>query len=177
MLKRIMATLEKIASHSRLLSALYTLPYRKIIKRETDLLMLEEGDRLLFIGAGSVPFTPLLIAKEKNVTIIAVDTDAAAVKRARKVVGKHNLDDRIEILHRDGRDLEGLAFTHALIALQAEPKGGLISAIRAHNEKARIAARTANPRFSRFYEALPDVSINGYKSHRFKAFEATVHLE
>lgn len=111
------------------LSRLYMAPYRKVVQREIELAGLKAGERVLQVGAGSIPFSAIYLAQLGGVSVCAIDIDQQAIARARKKVQELNLAHRVRVELGNGKDFPLTGFTAAFIALQAAPKEEIISHI------------------------------------------------
>ncbi len=145
------AAWEKMSSSSKILTWLYSRPYRQVIENEIRLAKLGKDDVVLNIGCGAVPFTALYIAKLAGSRVYALDIDPCAAKYAKSCVRKAGLDDKITVVHADGaRDFKH-PYNVAIVALQAAPKSRIL----------QVMQKNAVPG-ARFIFRLPS---NPYKAH------------
>ncbi len=146
---------EKKISSLSLLVHLYSLPYRSVVEKEIDLAGILEGQTVLNIGCGAVPFTAIYLAELAKARVFALDCDAEAVVKARRVVDKVGLRDRITVIHGDGaRDAE-IDFEIALVALQARPKKEIFEKLfKDAPSGGRLVFRQVSSRFAGHYDSL-----------------------
>ncbi len=72
--------------------------------------------RVLFIGCGSVPVSPVTVALEGKCQVTAVDSDAEASALATMMVAKLGLQNQISVSQQDGRALWAGGYTHIILA-------------------------------------------------------------
>ncbi|POR05606.1 hypothetical protein AU468_00055 [Alkalispirochaeta sphaeroplastigenens] len=121
-IKPLVATLEKLCASSRTLFWCYAAPYRGVVAREIALARIGEGDRVLAIGCGSLPFTAVLVATLARAQVVAVDIDPVSAGKARTLIARLGLSSRIQVLAGDAASLPMPRAEVALVALQAAPK-------------------------------------------------------
>ncbi|HDO19120.1 MAG TPA: class I SAM-dependent methyltransferase, partial [Thermoplasmatales archaeon] len=68
------------------MSERYTALFRKLTLDEFSIIDSKETTKALVIGCGSIPHTLIIIAKYKGWSIVGIDKDEEAVKRAREIV-------------------------------------------------------------------------------------------
>ena len=138
------------------LARLYMAPYKTVVQKEIKLAGLRPGERVLQIGAGSIPFRAIYLMKLADVSVCAIDIDRGAVRRAREWIRRLQLADRIQIEAGDGRSFPVHGFTAAFVALQAEPKREILAhLLRAGPDGFRIIARQPRKKFSSQYSMVP----------------------
>jgi len=78
--------------------------YRKnVISKELKIVNVSSKDKVLFIGCGLLPSTPMIIAEEKVAgKITTIDRSRKTVKMAESYVSKKGLSDKIKIEYGDG---------------------------------------------------------------------------
>ena len=148
---RIVAAWEKVSSSSKILTWIYSRPYKRVIENEIRLAGINSNDTVLNIGCGAVPFTALYLALLTGCRVYALDLDPVAAGHALKCVRKAGLEDRITVLHADGCIEFEPHFTVSVVALQAAPKAKILNALN----------KTSSPG-SRFIFRMPSLP---YKNH------------
>lgn len=93
---------EKIGCKFKIISEIYLKLYEDIVTKEIALAQITQNDRILVIGSGSLPATPILIGRKTNAQIISIDKDEKAVKEATHYVRSENLDKTVTIECADG---------------------------------------------------------------------------
>ncbi len=126
LIKPLFASWEKKAFKSTILSRLYSLPYRHVIKNEIELAGITGQDLVLNIGCGAVPYTAIYLHYFTGAKVWAVDRDREAVEKAHFYLKRLNLLREIKLLHRDAAESIPADFTTALVAVQAEPKASIM---------------------------------------------------
>ena len=138
------------------LGRLYMAPYKRVVKKEIELAQLTPGKKVLQIGAGSLPFSAIHLARLAGVFVCAIDIDQRAVKRARRWIRNLNLEAQIEVEHGDGKDFPPTGFSAAFVALQAEPKAEIIKHLMAASPPGfKVVVRQPREQFRSQYSAVP----------------------
>lgn len=146
---------EKKISSLSLLVHLYARPYRCVVEKEIELAGISENQVVLNIGCGAVPYTAIYLAELAKARVFALDCDAEAVLKARRVVDKVGLRDRITVIHGDGARAAKVDFEIALVALQARPKKVIFDKLLEDAPfGGRLVFRQVSPRFAGHYDSL-----------------------
>lgn len=123
----IVKSIETLCSKSIFLSSVYNwLFYKRMVDSEICLSGVKEGNNVLHVGCGSLPYTSVALANH-GVRVVAIDSDAKAVLRAKKMVSRLNLSDKIKILHQNGLAITDSKYDAVWLSLHAEPKTELIN--------------------------------------------------
>lgn len=93
---------EKIGSKFPVLSDLYLRLYQDIVHKEITLAQITSHDRVLVIGSGALPATPVLIAQNTSAPTHSIDKDCGAVKKAAEFVKNIHLEQILTIECADG---------------------------------------------------------------------------
>lgn len=94
--------IEKIGCKFKIISTNYIKIYYELVKKEIKLANIYSKDLVLVIGCGSIPSTPIVLAKETNTQIVALDNDPKAVINAAQYVKNRNFQDKIKIQYGNG---------------------------------------------------------------------------
>ena len=149
------AALEKMGSSSRLLTRLYSWPYRRVVENEILLARLNKDDVVLNIGCGAIPFTALYLAGLAGCRVFALDLDHNAARLAKICVLKAGLEDMISVFHADGSKKFEQPYTACIVALQAAPKDIILNAlIKTSGPGARFIFRMPSPHYRDHYDSL-----------------------
>ena len=162
--------LEKVLSKTKAGIWAYSTPYRNIVQREIDLAGINASDTVLFIGAGSIPFTPILLVRLTGARVITIERDVDAYENALKVIKKADMTHEITVLHDDGSAPLDVDYQVLIFALQASPMAKLL---RTHSRKnARTIIRRASEAYQQEYDQPPDaIMIIDEATHGMRAFE------
>lgn len=170
------AAWEKISSSSRMLTWLYSRPYRRVIENEIQLGKLGKDDTVLNIGCGAIPFTALYTALLAGSRVYALDVDPCAAKYAARCVRKAGLQDKITVMHADG----ALDFKHpfnvSIVALQAAPKSRILKAMQKNAQPgARFIFRLPSNPYKDHYDCLQtDIIPRAVASQPMRTFDRSV---
>ena len=175
MIKSTVALLEKICSRSHPLVDLYSRPYMRVVQNEIGLARIAAADRVLNIGCGAIPFTAMLIARLTGARVVAVDRDPQAAPLAQACVRQAGLASLVRIVVSDGSRSAWAphGFDVAVVALQAEPKAGILSSLLDSGQgPSRVVARVPREPFLDQYDPLPpDCPIAARAAQNMKTFE------
>ena len=73
--------------------------YKPIIENEIALANISNKDKILHIGSGPIPATPIYIVKKTNADVTTIDKDLKSIKKAQALISKLKLSDKILIVH------------------------------------------------------------------------------
>lgn len=93
---------EKMAENFDVVASLYLEMYEEIVEKEIALAAISDSDRVLVIGCGSLPVTPLLLSMKTKAQVHAIDCDEKAVTDGLKFLTRKNLKDAITLEYADG---------------------------------------------------------------------------
>ena len=145
-IKPFVASLERRWAGNRGFFFCYALPYRGVVRRETELARIGSDDHVLAVGCGALPFTAVLIARMTGARVTAVDCDPVAVVEARRVIGQLGLGKSITVIEADAARDPLPEADVALVALQAAPKDSIRRNLERSLERPRGRALYRLPR-------------------------------
>jgi precorrin-6B methylase 2 len=93
---------EKAGCKFEVISEIYLKLYQEIVIKEITMAQISPQDRVLVIGSGSLPATPVLIAQNTHAQIVSIDKDSTAVNKAAHYVKSHHLEQTLTIECADG---------------------------------------------------------------------------
>ncbi|WP_317890703.1 SAM-dependent methyltransferase [Paenibacillus arenilitoris] len=97
------------------------------IEREFGSFAVERDDKVLLIGSGAFPMTPLLIAKRTGAEAIGIDIDREAVELGKRVVDRLGPDLPIRLEHLPLGQLQEIdSITHIIISSTVSVKYELL---------------------------------------------------
>jgi 2-polyprenyl-3-methyl-5-hydroxy-6-metoxy-1,4-benzoquinol methylase len=117
----VFTTCEKIFSKFNILLQLYIDNYLESIRKEIQFANISGNHKILNMGCGSIPATCILIAKETNAKITGIDKNLKSVNRAKIIISKLKLDERIEIKHSNALNFHLNDFDIIIIANGINP--------------------------------------------------------
>jgi trans-aconitate methyltransferase len=80
------------------------------VKGEIELYQISPSEKVLHIGCGAIPYTSIVVARETNAKIIAIDNKHKMVNAATNLIKRCNLSDRIKIEFGDGNTYDLSSF-------------------------------------------------------------------
>jgi len=93
---------EKIAFAFENVSKFYINVYQEMVDNELRLLKEYQLQKILVVGSGSIPATPILISKKSNSHIVCIDIDTHAIKKSVTLIKRMQLDNKITVKSGDG---------------------------------------------------------------------------
>ena len=99
---RIMGQIEKVFCENDFFLKSYGRFAAMITLEELSTVNLPKNAGILHIGCGSVPHTLISLARRKTWQLTGIDNDSNAVEKARMVIKRLNVDDKIKIEKGDG---------------------------------------------------------------------------
>jgi precorrin-6B methylase 2 len=91
-------------------------------RKERKNFNLSYAKRVLHIGCGSYPITAMVIAEMKDVNVVTIDEDMRAIKRAKKILDKKNLNGNVKAVLGNGTEYPLNDFDTIIISGCAVPK-------------------------------------------------------
>jgi histidine 2-aminobutanoyltransferase len=93
---------EKIAFAFEDASKFYINVYQEMVDNELRLLKKYQLQKILVVGSGSIPATPILIAKKSNAHVVCIDIDTHAIKKSETLIKRMQLNNKITVKSGDG---------------------------------------------------------------------------
>jgi CTP:phosphocholine cytidylyltransferase-like protein len=121
--------------------------------------------KVLMIGVGAFPMTPIVIAKKTGAEIVGIDIDSEAIDLARAVVTIADKNARIAIKERTVDQLEFTKMaTHIIFASTVKEKFAILKQLHPlTNENAVVAMRYGNGFKSLFNYPLENIDSSLWK--------------
>ncbi len=108
----------------------YMQDYReKIILGELKIINPTPYDKILFIGCGLIPSTPIVIYKKTKNMIETIDKNKLIVKFAKRLIDKKKLADNIIVRYGDGKTFPVGKYDVIIIATNTFPIEGILDNI------------------------------------------------
>jgi len=108
----------------------YTAFFRRMTVSEFRMADIQPGHRVLHAGCGSVPNTLLILAEAMEASYMGIDRDAEAVARARGMIRRYGLEQKVTIEKRDALAMDYDGFDLVILSLGVEPRETILAAIR-----------------------------------------------
>ncbi len=136
----LLRSMEKILA-TNFFGKLYTKFFEKMTLDEFRMIEIKEK-KILHIGCGAIPNTLLILASHFDASFVGIDRDEEAVKKAREMVKKYGLENKIKIENGEAISYPISPFDVIIISLGVEPRGEVFERIRNEmKEGALIIAR------------------------------------
>lgn len=127
--------------------------FRRLIGAEVDLAQVTSKDRLLFIGSGPFPISPILFSQFTGASVDCFDVSEEACETSRRLVDKLELTDKISVYNQSGERGPVYGYDVIVIALLAKPKEGIANNIWHHSpQDVRVICRNSGGFRSAFYQ-------------------------
>ncbi len=118
---------ENMAYHFPLLARIYyNMFYRSMLARELKMADLQPGSKVLHIGCGPYPYTAIFLAR-KGYLVEGWDCNHGAVHKARRLVEKFKLNNKIKITLCDGNKIDSSDCDAVWLSLNICPKEKVIN--------------------------------------------------
>ena len=91
-------------------------------RKECEICGVSKNGKILHIGCGAYPLTQIVIAQCCSGTLVGIDKKALAVQRAKEVISRHHLQNKIAIYQGDGINYPVNDFDLILISSCSYPK-------------------------------------------------------
>ncbi|WP_027084508.1 class I SAM-dependent methyltransferase [Cohnella panacarvi] len=116
------------------------------IKEEFGRFQVHSNSKVLLVGSGSFPMTPLYIAKQTGAEVLGIDIDQEAIELGRKVVDKLGAGLRVRLEHAFLEQLEDIGdLTHVIFSSTVALKYELLDQLHSlTNDNVVVAMRFGN---------------------------------
>jgi protein-L-isoaspartate O-methyltransferase len=151
--------LEKVGSKFQVVSALYLELYRDIVSKEMTLLHLTKNEKVLVIGSGSLPATPMLIAMSTGARIDLIDKDPAAVATAKQFIRTYHLEHNLTVINANGLQYPLAPYDVIIILYGVKQPEKVLEYIASQvSEKTRVVLRVITDEQSNLTDKTLDVT-------------------
>jgi len=106
--------------------------FADLVKQEIKLAGIDATSKVLFIGSGPFPMSPILYQKHAGCQVVGLEKEAAYADTSRKLIQALGLTDSITIKTGLGQEFINDSYTHVIAGLQALPKDVIFEQI--HNQ-------------------------------------------
>jgi len=138
--------------------------YRILVDNEARLGGFTQGDRVAFIGGGSVPLTPMLLSMCHGVKGISVELVPEIAKLSRQVLAKLGLSSAIDVVCGDETALSDLKYEGVIIGAAAEPKHRVFMNVRGViSRETLVLYRTYSGMRAILYPAVARQDLVGFR--------------
>jgi precorrin-6B methylase 2 len=175
--------LEKVGSKFEVVSALYLDLYRDIVSKESALLHLTKDDKVLVIGGGSLPATPMLLAQSTGATIDLIDKDPTAVTTAKQFIRTYHLEHNIKVVNANGLQYPMASYDVIIILYGVKQPEMILEYIASQvSEKARVVLRVITDEQGNIHDTTLDITryfiiMGRVRSTTLGSFESLVLMK
>lgn len=113
---------EKTIIHFPRFLPFYINYYQDIIDQEIKLAMIASKTSILHIGCGSIPASSVLLAQKTNASVVGIDRDADAIKKAKMCIKNLTLSNKVTVKKKDATQIDLSSFDVILISQGIIPK-------------------------------------------------------
>lgn len=124
LLKRTML-MERYASHYSWVSKIYYNGYYSYVKKEIGLAKIDAKTKVLHIGGGR-PYTAVIITRLTRAQVTVVEIEPEIRDMAVDYVKQLGLDDKIDVILADGRDISVAGFDVVILSLSIKSKDAVL---------------------------------------------------
>lgn len=104
-------------------------------RKEYQTFDITKEDNVLHIGCGPFPLSEIILAQSTNATVVGIDKNLEAIKRAEQVIRRKHLSDRIHIFQGNGDAFPLDEFDFVIISSCANPKIPILEHILRNGKK------------------------------------------
>jgi 2-polyprenyl-3-methyl-5-hydroxy-6-metoxy-1,4-benzoquinol methylase len=126
---------DTIANKNWKIAEIYEKAIGEKYKIEYEKFGILKSEKILHIGCGYYPLTEIILANSSIKKIVGIDKNIGAVKSAREVINKKNLNGRISIKHGNGIDFRVDGFNVIIISSCSVPKEDILKNIFNNSSK------------------------------------------
>lgn len=133
--------------------------FQRLVNAETNLAQIASSDRVLFIGSGAFPISPILISQSTGARVDCFDKSPEAIETSQGVLDKLGLSENVRVLNALGEKEGVYSYDVIVVALLAQPKESIMLNIWQHApQDVRVVYRHAEGIKSAFYKSvIPEI--------------------
>ncbi len=151
---------EKMGVKFPAISNIYLRFYESVVQQEAMLAQVSKGDSVLVIGSGSLPATPILIARYTDAHIVSIDRDPQAVKASTEYIRRIHLDDRLTIAYGEGLTYPAKDFSAVFILYGVKNTQAVLASLPDRiSDHCRVILRLMS---DKNHQLLDDLDITSY---------------
>ena len=113
---------EKTIIHFPRFLPFYINYYQDIIDQEIKIANITSKSLILHVGCGSIPASSMLLAQKTNASVVGIDRDAHAIRKAKICIKNLNLSDKVTVKTKDATQINLASFDVILISQGIMPK-------------------------------------------------------
>lgn len=103
---RLYYTYEIIFTKILFFTKLYIRYHKPSVRKEIELAGINKSDKVIHVGCGAIPYTPIIIFQDIGCSITGIDYDNRSVNNAKSLLRKMGLGDNINISFGDGQSFD-----------------------------------------------------------------------
>jgi len=126
---------------------------------EANELCIQDQSKVCFVGSGYLPESAIAITQKIGCHVHCVEKNIKAVHLSKGVIKNLHLEDRITVLHGDGRTFNFEKYDAVWVAVLAKQKNKIIEQILASSPHAKIACRTVQGMRMLLYSPLDEKKL------------------
>ena len=148
----------------------------RLVSGEAELAGIKPEHKVLFIGSGPFPISPILFAKLTGAHVDCLDMSKEACEISEQVVEKLGLQDQITIINGEGESADVGEHDVVVVALLAQPKDRIAFNLKLQNpESTPVVVRWAPGNRKVFYRGFDPTIEDRVRRYSFPIFEGRYH--
>jgi len=148
----------------------------RLIEGEAEIADIKPEHRILFIGSGPFPISPILFAQLTGAQVDCLDFSKEACETSEKVIEKLVLKDKITVINGDGQSTDLSGHDVVVVALLAQPKVEICANInRSCPKNTPVVVRCAPGTRSLFYRGIDDKAEDRIRRYSFSIYNWQFH--
>lgn len=120
-IQRTTKKLEHLAAKNSMAYRMFSLYYKRVVRKEAKLANINVNDRVLCVGGGPCPFSGILLHEYTKAHVTIIDNDMSCVEVSRQLIHKLGYEESITVLHSDGNAISPEDYTVVHMAVQVSP--------------------------------------------------------
>ena len=167
---RVTQKFEDRAIGSNMIYRLLQRYYKAPVENELVLGNITSRDHVLCIGGGICPLSAILFSQATGAKVTVIDNNPHCIPKAKKIIQRVGLSDRVQVLHQDGADtdIDFSPYTVVHLALQVAPLDRVLATVEKNIAPGtRLLVRRPKTRLKGMYCKLSQRLLSGcpYTSH------------
>lgn len=144
-----------------------------VFLKEINMTNITSKDRVLHIGCGLFPTSPIIITEETKAKVVSIDNNKIAIKFAKKIIEKKGLSKSIKIEFGDGKNYDVKDFDVIFIAINVWPIESVLKYLSSNiKNDAQIVCRCMKKDLEKIFEKKSLLNLYSIKE---KSVNPTTH--
>lgn len=119
----------------------------------------KEKSRIVFVGSGPMPLSPIIMHLIGDVEVLCLEIDPVAYDASCFLLERMGLGNKVTVVLKNGSDFDYSSYTRVFVASLVRDKLGVLNQIKRTSPDSLVAVRTAEGMKRIMYEAVDESQL------------------